>query len=101
MANGPMPLDQALDLWNESGFTPQVRLGAYPTEEWVNLKCLKCDRKGRLSKARLLAEHGPNKGLVDLINTLRPDNCPHNTRTVEGFNPCGICYADLKHPRFP
>ncbi len=99
MANGPMPLDQALDLWG-ADFAPQVKLADYPTEDFVNLSCLKCDRKGRLRKDRLLAEHG-NVGLVDLICYLRPKDCKHAGTDMNGHHPCGIAYDDLKHPRFP
>jgi len=37
--------------------------------------CTKCDRKGRLSVLRLLAEHGPDISLPDLREHVAAD-CP-------------------------
>lgn len=94
MSNGPLHLDRAKPLSGD-GMRTQRTLGEYPTETYVNLKCLKCPRTGRLRKDRLLAKYGPHMGLVNLINQLRPDDCPQNTVSPEGHNGCAICYGDL------
>lgn len=94
MSNGPLPLSRARPLTGDNLRT-QRTLAEYPTE-MVNLACSRCDRTGRLSKARLLAEHGPGVGLVNLLNRLRPADCPLNvTNLMTGGNDCGIRYCDL------
>jgi hypothetical protein len=77
-----------------SEMRPQVPLAEYPGE-LVNLACSKCDRQGKLSKARLIAEHGANKGLVDLLNLLSMD-CPKAKKDWQGLTSCGAYYPDLK-----
>ena len=42
----------------------------------LEIACQRCDRHGRLSLARLVAEHGEGMGLPDLRDVLAGD-CPH------------------------
>lgn len=44
-------------------------LAQFPLE-MVELACEKCGRRGRLSKARLIEEHGPDIALPDLRTIL-------------------------------
>jgi hypothetical protein len=43
--------------------------------EWLDIACTRCDRRGRLSTARLVAEHGPTMPLPELRMILAGD-CP-------------------------
>jgi hypothetical protein len=74
----------------------QRTLGEYPDGEWINLRCLKCPRSGRVSRARMLAQHGPDIGLNTLlIRYLAPKDCPENKPDPQGVNRCGACFGDL------
>jgi hypothetical protein len=42
----------------------------------LEIRCGRCDRHGRLSVARLLAEHGPNADFGAVMRKLVGD-CPH------------------------
>jgi hypothetical protein len=42
----------------------------------LDIRCGRCDRHGRLSVARLLAEHGPNAEFSTIMRGLVGD-CPH------------------------
>jgi hypothetical protein len=44
-------------------------LSEYPFE-MVELACEACERRGRLRKARLIQEHGPDMGIARLRDTL-------------------------------
>ena len=44
-------------------------LADYP-HETVEIECAKCERHGRLRTARLLAEHGPDIELPDLLRVI-------------------------------
>jgi hypothetical protein len=46
----------------------------YPFE-WIELACEACDRRGRLRKARLIQERGPDMGVARLRELLIKD-CP-------------------------
>ncbi|HWS95283.1 MAG TPA: hypothetical protein VN620_02245 [Candidatus Methylomirabilis sp.] len=49
-------------------------LSDYPHEA-VKIECAKCDRHARLRTARLLAEHGPDIRLPDLLRAIA--QCPN------------------------
>lgn len=59
----------------------------------VELRCTKCERHGRYSKASLIAEHGGEIGLPDLRAKLAAD-CP-KMQTRVGGNPCSSYYPAL------
>ena len=46
-----------------------LTLADYPRAT-VHIKCDKCGREALLSKARLIAEHGPNFSLLELRHIL-------------------------------
>src|SRR5688572_9801076 len=69
-----------------------VKLADYPGEVIV-LACEKCERHGRYSKTRLVAEHGPNMKLPDLRHVLASD-CPR-VRNPIGNVGCGAIYPEL------
>lgn len=71
----------------------QRPLEEYPGE-FVSLECTKCDRAGKLSKARLIQQYGPQMGLVNLLNTLTMD-CPKAKRDFQHLTHCGAFYPDL------
>jgi hypothetical protein len=48
---------------------------------WVEVKCGRCDRHGRLHLRRLVAEHGADAGVPDVLRALVGD-CPKR----EAFN---------------
>jgi hypothetical protein len=68
-------------------------LADYPTS-MVHLVCPKC---GRLSRARLIREHGADANLPGLRHILArrhralPKDLPRDTN-----DPCGVKYADLR-----
>lgn len=72
-----------------------LRSGAYTISEfpegWVDLACDSCGRTGRLRKDRLIAEHGPDVALPDLLVTLAA--CP---RRGNMSRPCGAHYVALR-----
>jgi hypothetical protein len=49
-------------------------LSEYPFD-WIELACEKCERRGRLRKARLIEQYGPDYGVAGLRETLIAD-CP-------------------------
>jgi hypothetical protein len=57
----------------------------------VELACEKCGRRGRLSKARLIEEHGPDVALPDLRTIIA--RCD---RAGSMSDPCGAYYVALK-----
>jgi hypothetical protein len=59
----------------------------------LEVACHRCDRKGRVSLARLIDEHGADTGLPDLWESLAGD-CP-NAQTTAVHNHCAICYPQL------
>ena len=55
--------------------------------------CSKCDRRGRLSVANLIAEHGADMRLPDLRDFLAGD-CPR-VRAASFNDPCAVHYPQL------
>jgi len=55
--------------------------------------CHRCERRLRVSLARLIEEHGADTGLPDLWETLAGD-CP-NARSTALNNHCAIYYPQL------
>jgi hypothetical protein len=64
-------------------------LADYP-DDMVRIECNKCGRSGRLNKARLIAEHGPDISLPELRHVLAA--CP---RTGQMHDPCEAVFPDL------
>jgi hypothetical protein len=58
---------------------------------YVELACTKCDRKGRLSKDRLIEEYGADITLPDL--RVQIAQCARYGNILDG---CGVYYVDLK-----
>ena len=56
----------------------------------LDVACHRCERRGRVSLARLIEEHGANMGLPDLWESLAGD-CP-NAHTNSR---CAIYYPQL------
>jgi hypothetical protein len=85
---------EARVLWRHSIEMPSgaVTLADYPGDVIV-LACEKCERRGRYSKARLVAEHGPNIKLPDLRHRLAA-GCPR-VKNPTGNVGCGAIYPDL------
>jgi hypothetical protein len=59
----------------------------------LEVACHRCERKGRVSLARLIDEHGADKGLPDLWESLAGD-CQH-ARSTAVHNRCAIYYPEL------
>jgi hypothetical protein len=59
----------------------------------IPVACNRCERRGRLSTARLLAEHGPDFPIPELRHIVAAD-CP---RMIAGLmhDPCGIHFPGL------
>lgn len=74
-------------------YRQQLPLGEFPTEV-VEITCGKCDRRGRLSRSKLIAEHGADVGLVSLLGYLSRD-CPERKPDAQGIRRCGAHYVGL------
>jgi hypothetical protein len=61
--------------------------------DMLEIKCHRCDRHGRVSLARLIEEHGADRGLPDLWETLAGD-CEHARATALNSR-CPIYYPQL------
>src|SRR5207249_2658909 len=59
----------------------------------LDVACHRCERRGRVSLARLIEEHGAYTGLPDLWETLAGD-CQHARATALN-NRCAIYYPQL------
>jgi hypothetical protein len=65
-------------------------LSEYPFK-MVELACEACERRGRLRKARLIQEHGPDMGVAQLRELLIKD-CP---KFGTWHDPCRPYYVGL------
>jgi len=61
--------------------------------DMLDIACHRCERRGRVSLARLIEEHGADTGLPDLWESLAGD-CP-NARSTALNNRCAIYYPQL------
>jgi len=61
----------------------------------LDVACRKCDRRGRLSVARLLAEHGPDMSLPDLREHVAV-GCPRLKAGVSISDMCGVLFPTLR-----
>ena len=59
----------------------------------LDVACSKCDRRGRLSVAKLIAEHGADMRLPDLREVLAGD-CPR-LRATSYSDRCAVHYPQL------
>jgi len=59
----------------------------------LDIACHRCERRGRVSLARLIEEHGADTGLPDLWESLAGD-CQH-ARSTAVHNRCAIYYPQL------
>jgi len=77
------------------------RSGAWPLgdlaaagQPQLDVACTKCDRRGRVSVARLLAEHGPDMSLPDLREHVAA-GCPR-LKSFSISDLCGVMYPTLR-----
>ena len=61
--------------------------------EWIEIRCGRCDRAGRLRTARLLAKHGPNVSMAEVMRVQIGD-CP-NREAAQIQNRCDPYCPDL------
>jgi hypothetical protein len=61
--------------------------------DMLEVACHRCERKGRLSLERLIAEHGADTGLPDLWTPLAGD-CPRANSTAM-HDRCAIHFPQL------
>ena len=59
----------------------------------LEVACRRCDRRGRLRLARLIAEHGVKMDLPTLRQKLAGD-CPH-ARSVSIYDKCQVHFPQL------
>jgi len=64
-----------------------------PKLTMLEIACTKCDRYGRLSVTRLIAEHGEDMALPELKEVLAAD-CPRQ-RATSLYDRCGAYYPQL------
>ena len=55
--------------------------------------CSRCDRAGRYSLDTLIAKHGPQSGIPDLLRLLSAD-CPKR-QSVSAYDLCGVHCPEL------
>lgn len=65
---------------------------------YVRFSCLKCPRTGLVELAQLRARFRPTEGLVNILNSLAPPDCPLAAPDASGNRTCGYCYRDLLPP---
>jgi hypothetical protein len=87
-------MSKPTDRWE--GLRQQVPLAEYPSDR-VSLACDRCGRRGHYPKARLVAEHGPDAGLVSVLNHLSRD-CSKHRDQPDGMSRCGAYYVELRAP---
>jgi len=66
-----------------------ITLKEYP-HQLVRLVCSRCERKGQYRKETILAEHGPDVTMPDLLHRIA--KCPRNGALGTA---CGVRYGDL------
>ncbi|MBV8806603.1 MAG: hypothetical protein JO042_16210 [Sinobacteraceae bacterium] len=59
----------------------------------LDVVCARCDRRGCLSTARLLAEHGPDLPMPELLSRLT-ENCDRR-KGGSMYNACGAHFPQL------
>ena len=59
----------------------------------IEVACRRCERRGRLSVARLIDQHGADMGLPELQDILA-GGCPKTTAVVAGER-CSVYYPQL------
>ncbi len=67
--------------------------------DMLEVACRRCERHGRLSLARLIAQHGPDMRLPTLRHVLAAD-CPRQ-RATSLSDRCGVYYPQLPRLRLP
>lgn len=77
-----------------SDFRAQLPLIEHPAE-MMRMACTQCERKGTVSRARMVEQWGPQMGLVDLRQVIAQD-CPKQNPDWQGIRRCGVYYVDLK-----
>jgi hypothetical protein len=65
---------------------------------YVRLACRACPRTDKIPLADLKARFAPEAGLVNILNAIRPTDCPGAGFNAVGHNRCGIYYRDLGGP---
>jgi len=78
----------------------QVALANVPVDARgdVRFGCRRCPHTGKVAAADLRARFAPDAGLVNILNALRPKDCPGAGVDFQGFNRCGFYYRDLGGP---
>jgi hypothetical protein len=61
----------------------------------VRFACSLCPRTGEIRLADLRARFPAQAGLVNVLNAVRPADCPHAERDASGTLRCGFHYRDL------
>jgi hypothetical protein len=74
--------------------TPLADLRA-DAQGFVHFCCKACPRTDRIALDDLRARFAQDAGLVNVLNAIRPDDCPGAGVDFQGFNRCGIYYRDL------
>ena len=78
----------------------QVPLAELPADArgFVRFDCKACPRTHKIAMADLRARFSPDAGLVNILNAIRPKDCPHAGFDAFGHNRCGIYYRALGGP---
>jgi hypothetical protein len=62
---------------------------------YVRFVCAGCPRTGKVALAKLRERFAPGAGLVNILNTLLPKDCPHAAPDPWGVRSCKFRYRDL------
>ena len=80
----------------------QIPLRSAPTDANGDLRlgCSRCGRRMAIPLADLLARHGPDAGLVNVLNANLPEGCAQAPDDL-GRRQCGLHYSDLRRISAP
>jgi hypothetical protein len=62
---------------------------------YVRFACRSCQRTGKVKLSALRERFRPNEGLVNILNTLLPKECPKAAPNPWGIRSCKFRYRDL------
>jgi len=62
---------------------------------YVRFVCRSCPRTGKVKLEALRARFSPDAGLVNILNTLLPADCPEAKPNPWGIRACRFSYRDL------
>jgi hypothetical protein len=93
---GPLPIG-SLHVRDFAELRQQVPLRDLTADEagLVWFECTACPRQESHPLSQMRARFHPDAGLVNILNALKPKDCPKARPDPWGNHPCGFRYRDL------